>query len=201
MQQASDDICLLAFRHNYKRPSTKHETNRSTPKKPTHHSPVQPEIFCQSKGCLLFTSPPRAEIDGTVVSLHIWCHSRLTPTQFPALDHILNSVSGTWDPVESPVETVDERPLRLEAEIEKEKSKTSKMCFCPVRLAAWLARDIISRSLHSDNSPADNLDNWDNLMIIRSRPPQHGAGLPGPKAPQAFTGSECVRKPSMLCHF
>ena len=161
MQQASDDICLLAFRHNYKRPSTKHETNRSTPKKPTHHSPVQPEIFCQSKGCLLFTSPSRAEIDGTVVSLHIWCHSRLTPTQFPALDHILNSVSDFWElgpcrlvDVESPVETVDERPLplRLEAEVEKEKSKTSKMCFCPVRLAAWLARDIISRSLHSDNS-------------------------------------------------
>ena len=127
MQQASDDICLLAFRHNYKRPSTKHETNRSTPKKPTHHSPVQPEIFCQSKGCLLFTSPSRAEIDGTVVSLHIWCHSRLTPTQFPALNHILNSVSDFWDPVESPVETVDERPLPLRLRL-KRKSPIHQKC-------------------------------------------------------------------------
>ena len=136
MQQASDDICLLAFRHNYKRPSTKHEPNRSTPKKPTHHSPVQPEIFCQSKGCLLFTSPSRAEIDGTVVSLHIWCHSRLTATQFPALDHILNSVSDFWElgpcrlvDVESPVETVDERPLPLRQTLKRKSQRHQKCVF------------------------------------------------------------------------
>ena len=51
----------------------------------------------------------------------------------------------------------------------------------------------------STAAPRTTLDNWDNLWIIRRRPP-HGAGLPGPKAPQAFTGSECVRArmPSLL---
>ena len=60
-------VCLHSAIITNGRARNMKRTALDPPKKPTHHSlvPVQPEIFCRSKGCSLFTSPLRPSVRHT----------------------------------------------------------------------------------------------------------------------------------------